>query len=81
MNLFFAPLTSPSHFTNVPLTETIQICADTLYEDHRIVPPTFPKDIFVQLMTAATSYIEFSFDNIMFRQIDGVVMAIHWVLL
>ena len=34
-----------SLFTNVPLAETIQICADTLYEDDRIVPPTLPKAI------------------------------------
>ena len=60
-------------FSNVPLDETIQICADTLYKDDRIVPPTFPKDIFVQLMTAATSCVEFSFNNIMFQQIDGVL--------
>ena len=64
-----------SLFTNVPLAETIQICADTLYEDDRIVPPTLPKAIFVQLMTAATSCVEFSFNNIMFRQIDGVAMG------
>ena len=47
-----------SLFTNVPLAETIHICADTLYEDDRIVPPTFLKDIFVQLMTAATSCVQ-----------------------
>ena len=46
-----------------------------MYEDDRIVPPTFPKDIFVQLMTAATSCVEFSFNNIMFRHIDGVAMG------
>ena len=33
-----------SLFTNIPLNETIQICADTLYEDDRIVPPIFAKD-------------------------------------
>ena len=55
-----------SLFTNVPLAETIQICADTLYEDDRIAPPTLPKDIFVQLMTAVTSCVEFSYNNIMF---------------
>ena len=57
------------------LDEIIQICADTLYEDDRIIPPNFPKDIFVQLMTAATSCVKFSFKNIMFRQIDGVAMG------
>ena len=64
-----------SLFTNVPLAETIQICTDTLYEDDRIVSPTLPKDIFVQLMTSATSCVEFTFKNITFRQIDGVAMG------
>ena len=64
-----------SLFTNVPLAETIQVCADTPYEDDRIVPPTLPKDIFVQLMTAATFCVEFNFNNIMFRLIDGVAMG------
>ena len=64
-----------SYFTNVPLAETIRICANTLYEDDRIVPPTFPKDIFVPLMAVATSCVEISFNNIMFRQIDGVAMG------
>ena len=64
-----------SLFTNVPLAETIQICCNTLYEDDRIIPLTFPNDIFVQLMTAATSCVEFSFNFFMFRQIDGVAMG------
>ena len=52
---FFCSFDISSLFTNVPLAETIQICADTLYEDDIIFPPTFPKDLFVQLTTAATS--------------------------
>ena len=34
-----------------------------------------PKDIFFQLMTVLTSCVEFSFNNVMFRQIDGVAMG------
>ena len=45
-----------------------------LYEDDRIVSSNFPKDIFVQLMTAAISCVEFSLNNIMFQQIDGVAI-------
>ena len=60
-------------FTNVPLAETIQICADALYNsEHPSVP--FPRQIFVKLMEMATSSVEFSFNDIMHRQIDGVAM-------
>jgi len=33
------------------------------------------RDIFVELMQLATSSVEFSFDNNMHRQIDGVAKA------
>ena len=78
MNLLFAPLSRFnifSLFTNVLLEETIQIFADTSYGDDRIVPFNFSKDIFVQLMTAAISCIEFSVSNIMFQQINGVAIG------
>ena len=37
--------------------------------------PSFPRNIFVQLMQLATSSIEFSFNNNIHRQIDGVAMG------
>ena len=60
-----------SLFTNVPLDETIAICAETLYH----IPdsqPCIPKEVFVELLHSATSTVEFSFDNTICRQIDGV---------
>ena len=63
-----------SLFTNVPLDETIAICADTLYN----IPdsqPCIPKEAFVELLHSATSTVEFSFDNTIYRQIDGVAMG------
>ena len=63
-----------SMFTNVPLDETIAICADTLYN----IPdsqPCIPKEVFVELLHSATSTVEFSFDNTIYRQIDGVAMG------
>ena len=63
-----------SLFTNVPLDETIAICADTLYN----IPdsqPCIPKEVFVELLHSATSAVEFSFDNTTYRQIDGVAMG------
>ena len=38
-----------SLFTNVPLAETIQICAETLYNDF-LTPPPLPRNVFVELM-------------------------------
>ena len=63
-----------SLFTNVPLAETIEICANALY-DGELTPPPFPRAVFVELMQTATSSVEFSFNNIMHRQIDGVAMG------
>ena len=63
-----------SLFTNVPLAETIEICADALY-DGELTPPPFPRAVFVYLMQTATSSVEFSFNNIMHQQIDGVAMS------
>ena len=63
-----------SLFTNVPLAETIQICADALYSSEH-PPSPFPRQIFIQLMEMATSSVEFSFNDIMHRQIDVVTMG------
>ena len=63
-----------SLFTNVPLDETIGICADALYRGDLDCPP-FPEEVFIELMQIATRGVEFSFDNIMYRQIDGVAMG------
>ena len=63
-----------SLFTNVPLAETIETCADALY-DGELTPPPFPRAVFVELMQTATSSVEFSFNNIMHRQVDGVAMG------
>ena len=37
--------------------------------------PSFPRNIFVELMQLATSSVEFSFNSNMHRQIDGVAMG------
>ena len=54
-----------SLFTNVPLAETIQICADTFY-DGDLSPPQFSKEIFIKLMNIATTFAEFSFNNVVY---------------
>ena len=62
-----------SLFTNVPLAVTIQTCADSLYGGE-LIPPDYPKEIFVKLMNTATISVEFSFNN-MYKQIDGAAMG------
>ena len=63
-----------SLFTNVPLAKTIEICTDVLYNGE-LTPPPFPRAVFVELIQTATSSVEFSFNNIMHRQIAGVAMG------
>lgn len=63
-----------SLFTCVPLSEIIDICSDMLYRSN-LTPPTIPENVFVELMKFATMSVDFSFDNIMYRQIDGVAMG------
>ena len=59
---------------NLALAETIQICADALYSlEHP--PAPFPRQIFVEFMEMTISSVEFSFNDIMHRQIDGVAMG------
>ena len=63
-----------SLFTNVPLTKTIEICTKTLYDSH-LPTPVISKHVFIELMKTATTSVEFSFNNIMYRQFDGVAMG------
>ena len=69
-SVFLFSFNISSLFTNVPLAETIEICADGLYKDDSMVP-SFPRNIFFELMQLATSSVKFSFNNNMHRQIDG----------
>ena len=64
-----------SLFTNVPLEETIHICADALYCDDLNAQPLIPKAVFIELMKSTTSGEEFSFNDIMYKQTDGVAMG------
>ena len=64
-----------SLFTNIPLVETIQICLDTLYRDENLAPPTIPEPLFRKLLMKATTEVEFSFDGLIYQQIDGVAMG------
>ena len=63
-----------SLFTNVPLDETIDICTNYLYGG-KVPRPKLPRIEFVKLMKTATSKVEFSFNNSMYKQTDGVAMG------
>ena len=63
-----------SLFTNVPLKETIGKCAEALYKESSSTPP-FPQTVFIELMKSATSSVEFSFNDTMYKQTDGVAIG------
>ena len=52
----------------------MQIFAEFLYESN-LTPPIMDKDVFIELMNIATTSIEFSFKNKMYKQIDGFAMG------
>ena len=64
-----------SLYTNIPLEETIDICLNTLYRDESIKKPSIPETLLRKLLLKATTEVEFSFDNMMYRQVDGVAMG------
>ena len=64
-----------SLFTNIPLDETISICADFLYRGPSTIALPFHVEVFIELMDIATKSVSFSFNEIMYRQIDGVSMG------
>ena len=54
------------------LEETINICAEAFLDN----PGShFPEDVFAELMHSATSTVEFSFDNVIYKQVKGVAMG------
>ena len=61
-------------FTNVPIEETIQICLDSLYRSN-LEPLKIDESLLKKLLMKATRDVEFSFNNQMYRQIDGVAMG------
>ena len=74
-NLFMCSFDISSLFTNVPLEETINICVDALYCDDSDAQPLISKAVFIELMKSATSGVEFSFNDIMYKQTDRVAMG------
>ncbi len=52
----------------------INIRADALYQSE-LERPSFPEQVFIEVMKSAISSVEFSFNNEMYLQKDGVAMG------
>ena len=63
-----------SLFTNVPLNEVIDICANTLYS---LDNPIRKITSFILLIKLATKKVEFSFNNVLYRQVDRIAIGSH----
>ncbi len=70
---FMCSVDVSSWFTDLPLDETIKICADALYRSE-VERPSFPEEIFIELMKSATISMEFNFNSEMYRQKDDVAV-------
>ena len=71
-NSFFCSIDIVRLYTNVLLDEIITICVDILY--HLDLHPV-PENVFFKLMHIATKCVQFSFNNTMFQQVDGISMG------
>ena len=57
------------------LDKVIDICCETLYHRSLCPPGELREDSFREMIRLVTSGVEFSFDGVMYRQIDGVAMG------
>ena len=64
-----------SLFTNVPIEETVDICMDVLYRNDDVDTPWISESAFRLLLLMVTTGVEFSFNNVMYKQVDGVAMG------
>ena len=74
-NSFLCSFDISSLYINVSLKETIAIWADALYRSHLDPHFFFPETVFLKLMYIATKRVQFSCNNIMYQQIDGIVIG------
>ena len=72
--LFMVSFDVESLFTNIPLDETINICADRVYKRKKKVKGLLKRH-FKQLLTYATKSSCFLFNGTYYCQIDGVAMG------
>jgi hypothetical protein len=63
-----------SLFTNVPLQEVLDICINELFA-HETYVRGIQKEVMQELLTFATTDVEFSFNDVAYKQVDGVAMG------
>ena len=73
-NNFMGRLVIDSFSTNIPLEETIEICTHNLFKNEDIVHGV-KKSEFKDLLSLATKDSYFVFNNVLYKQIDGVAMG------
>ena len=71
---FMGSLDVDSLFTNIPLEETINICANTLFENMEKVEG-LSKIEFKELLSLATKESHFISNGKLYKQVDGVTMG------
>ena len=71
---FMGSLNIDSLFTNIPLEETIEICTSNLFKNNNIIHG-LKKIEFKDLLFLATKESYLIFNNILYKQIDGVAMG------
>ena len=74
-NLFMASLDVKSLFTKIPIDETIKNAVDDLFSSN-VYRGKLSKSELYYLLKLATSESSFIFDNILYKQIDGVAMGL-----
>ena len=72
--LVMASFDIESHFTNIPLQKTIDLCVENLFQD-RTHLDNLLKDSFRELLTRTMSESLILFDQEFYKQHDGVAMG------
>ena len=69
-SMFMCSFDISSVFTYIPLEKTIEICLDALYREEDIAKLTVPEKVLKKLLLKATTEVEFSFNDTMYRHKD-----------
>ena len=73
-SLFMASLDVDSLFLNIPLDGTINICTESIFNESDTVVG-LNKSEFKELLSLATKESYFIFNELLYKQIDGVAMG------
>ena len=73
-NFYMGSVDVDSLFTNIPLEEAINICTESIYDQNDSIEG-LNKSEFKELLSLATKESYFIFNEILYKQIDGVAMG------